>query len=166
MNERELREIKRRFRPDRCNIPAIRGCFVNENKQILSRINQSLALSGEDSSERLLGTMKKALSGTLGTNLIELSFRTSDVESSEEHKLVMRLRASGLSDDAIRECVKRGICKVNFATELRQAYTRGVREALSDESVFDPKVYGKAGKEKVKALVIDRIRVCGSFGKA
>ena len=74
--------------------------------------------------------------------------------------------ASGLSDDAIRECVKNGICKVNFATELRQAYTRGVREALVDEKVYDPKVYGKAGKEKVKALVIDRIKVCGSDGKA
>ena len=115
MNERELREIKRRFRPDRCNIPAIRGCFVNENKQILSRINQSLALSGEDSSERLLGTMKKALSGTLGTNLIELSFRTSDVESSEEHKLLMRLRSSGLSDDeALDQMYRKIIESVNI----------------------------------------------------
>ena len=74
--------------------------------------------------------------------------------------------ASGLSDEAIRECVKNGICKVNFATELRMAFTEGVREALTDESVFDVKVYGRAGREKVKALVMNRIKVCGCNGKA
>ena len=115
MNERELREIKRRFRPDKCNIPAIRGCFVNENKQILARINQSLAMSGESSAERLLCVMKKALSGSLGTNLIELSFRTRDVEVSEEHKLLMRLRSSALSDEgALDEMYSKIIESVNF----------------------------------------------------
>lgn len=115
MNERELREIKRRFRPDRCNIPSIRGCFVNENKQILAKINQSLAMSGETSSERLLGVMKKVLSGAIGTNLIGLEFRTKDVESSEEHKLLMRLRSSGLSDDgALDEIYGRIIESVNI----------------------------------------------------
>ena len=74
--------------------------------------------------------------------------------------------ASGLSDEAIRECVKNGICKVNFATELRMAYTEGVRETLTDASVFDVKVYGRAGKEKVKALVMNRIKVCGCDDKA
>ena len=120
MNERELREIKRRFRPDRCNIPAIKGCFVNENKQILARIDQSLAMSGEAASERLLGVMKKTLSGSLGTNLTDISFRTRDVEASEEHKLLMRLRSSALSDkDALEELYSKIISSIrlegNFA---------------------------------------------------
>ncbi len=69
--------------------------------------------------------------------------------------------ASGLSDDAVRECVAEGICKVNFATELRQAYTAGVREVLdADPDVFDPKKYGKAGMAKVKELVKAKIAVC------
>ena len=115
MNERELREIKRRFRPERSNISAIRGCFVNENKQILARINQSLAMSGETSSERLLSVMKKALSGALGTNLFSIEFRTSDVERSEEHKLLMRLRSSGLSDEgALDEIYRKIIESVNI----------------------------------------------------
>ena len=88
-----------------------------------------------------------------------------DVERLKEINSVVSLPlvlhgASGLSDDAIRECVKNGICKVNFATELRQAYTKGVREALADEKVYDPKVYGKLAKEYVKRLVMDRIKVC------
>ena len=75
--------------------------------------------------------------------------------------------ASGLTDDSIRACIKEGICKVNFATELRIAYTAGVREVLAaDEKVFDPKAYGKAARAKVKELVKNRMAVCGCSGKA
>lgn len=75
--------------------------------------------------------------------------------------------ASGLTDGAIRECIKEGICKVNFATELRIAYSDGVKQALRDEpAVFDPKTYGKQGRGRVQALVMDRMRVCGCDGKA
>ena len=51
MIERELREIKRRFRPERSNIAKIVGCFVNENKQIIYRINQPVEFSDSVISE-------------------------------------------------------------------------------------------------------------------
>ena len=41
MTEKELREIKRRFRPEKSNIPRIVGCFVNENKEIIARISST-----------------------------------------------------------------------------------------------------------------------------
>ena len=74
--------------------------------------------------------------------------------------------ASGLSDDDVRDCIARGICKVNFATELRAAYTKAVREVLADASVIDPKAYGKAGRAAVKELVKSRMIVCGCDGEA
>ena len=75
--------------------------------------------------------------------------------------------ASGLSDEAVRECIRRGICKVNFATELRIAYSDGVKETLREKpEVFDPKVYGRAARARVKELVKDRMRVCGCDGRA
>lgn len=74
--------------------------------------------------------------------------------------------ASGLSREQIRACIARGICKVNFATELRIAYTDGVREVLKDEKVFDPKKYGKSGMEKVKKTVLEKLEICGCLGKA
>ena len=98
MNERELREIKRRFRPERSNIPKIVGCFVNSNKEIVYRISQSLALTDPSVSEKLLSTMKKTLSGSLGTNLTDIAFSTKDVADGEKHKLLMRLRESRLDD--------------------------------------------------------------------
>jgi len=74
--------------------------------------------------------------------------------------------ASGLSDEEVRECVKRGICKVNFATELRAAYTDAGRKLLVEKpETFDPKALGKAGMAAVKELVINRMRVCGCDGR-
>ncbi len=99
MTERELREIKRRFRPEHSNIPRIVGCFVNGNGEILSKISQTLGTSDSVVTEKLLGVMKKTLSGTLGTNLNEISFSTRDVNESEEHKLLMKLRDSELRDE-------------------------------------------------------------------
>lgn len=74
--------------------------------------------------------------------------------------------ASGLSDEQVKECIAEGICKVNFATELRIAYSNGVKEALAaNPDVFDPKAYGKIGREHVKELVKNRMAVCGCTGK-
>lgn len=74
---------------------------------------------------------------------------------------------SGLCDEDVKECIQRGMCKVNFATELRAAYTGAIKELLEKEpNTIDPKKLGIVGKQAVKALVMDRIRVCGSDGKA
>jgi tagatose 1,6-diphosphate aldolase GatY/KbaY len=65
--------------------------------------------------------------------------------------------ASGLSAEAVRECVREGICKVNFATELRIAYSDGVKNYLRENpEAYDPKSYGKAGLESVKKCVHEK----------
>jgi tagatose 1,6-diphosphate aldolase GatY/KbaY len=75
--------------------------------------------------------------------------------------------ASGLSPDAVRDCIGRGICKVNFATELRIAYTGAVKEYLEkNPAAIDPKKYGEYARSAVRRLVSDRIKVCGCDGRA
>lgn len=70
--------------------------------------------------------------------------------------------ASGLSSEDIRDCINRGICKVNFATELRAAYTEAMKHLITDKPLtIDPKAFGKAEMESVKKLVMDRMLVCG-----
>ena len=70
--------------------------------------------------------------------------------------------ASGLSDQEIKGCIQKGICKVNFATELRVAYTDAVKELLKEKpDVYDPKKLGEAGIERVKQVVKSKIEVCG-----
>lgn len=75
--------------------------------------------------------------------------------------------ASGVSDDDVRDCIARGICKINFATELRVAFTDGIKNELAKKpSTYDPKPLGKAGMERVKELVKHKIEVCGCRGRA
>ena len=58
--------------------------------------------------------------------------------------------ASGVPDDAVRESIKRGICKVNYATELRAAFSDGVKEYLAaNPEAYDPKKYNAVGMEHV-----------------
>ena len=65
----------------------------------------------------------------------------------------------------ILACALCVICKVNFATELRAAYTKAARECLdADKAVYDPKKFGTQGREAVAELVRHRIRVCTSRG--
>lgn len=74
--------------------------------------------------------------------------------------------ASGVSDESVMQSVKKGICKVNYATELRVAYTTGIKRVMEeDPEVFDPKKYNAAGREEVKKLVMEKIKVCGSVDK-
>ena len=119
MIDKELREIKRRFRPDKNNIARIVGCFVNENGQILSKISQPIGMSDSVVTEKLLSVMKKVLSGSLGTNLINVPFSTKQVNESEEHKLLMRLRGSGLTDG---EALSEFYTKVIESVKLESSY--------------------------------------------
>ena len=79
MNEKEIGELRRRFRADKSNISHVRGCYVNEKKEIISQFDQSIALMGPEESEKLLGILRKTLSGTLGKNLLDITFDTRQV---------------------------------------------------------------------------------------
>lgn len=98
MNEREVGEIRRRFKPERNSFSHIRGCYVNELGHIVSQFDQSLALMSQDETELFLGVLRKTLSGGLGKNLVDVEFETRQVAYGEEHRLLMDLRNSGLKD--------------------------------------------------------------------
>ena len=100
-----------------------------------------------------------------GKPMLDLE-RLSQIRRRVEIPLVLH-GASGLTDEDIRNCVSRGICKVNLATELRNTYTEGVKEALREKpSLYDPKEFGNLGRARVKPLVMARMIVCGSARKA
>ncbi len=102
MNTKEIGEIRRRQRRDRSNMTTIFGCYVNEQKEIISEFSQSLGMMPENESEKYFALLRRTLGGTLGKNLIDITFKTSQVTGSEEHKLLMDLRACKLKDDALR----------------------------------------------------------------
>lgn len=73
---------------------------------------------------------------------------------------------SGVPDEQVIRCVSMGMCKVNYATDLRISYTYGVKKYMKENpGVFDPKKYGTYGMEEVTRYVIGRMRVLGSCGR-
>lgn len=101
MIEKEVSEIRRRFRYEENNITHILGCYVNERKEIISKFTKPLSMMKEVETEMFLSLIKKTLSGTLGKNLIDIEFSTEQVINGEEHKLLMELRKTELKDEII-----------------------------------------------------------------
>ena len=102
MNDKEISEIRRHLRRDRSNITALYGCYVNDNKEIISEFRQSTAIMPENESDKYFALLRRTLSGSLGKNLIDITFKTSQVAGSPEHKLLMDLRQTKLGDDELR----------------------------------------------------------------
>ena len=74
---------------------------------------------------------------------------------------------SGVPDEQVAEAVKNGICKVNYATELRQAYTKGFMAYMAENpACFDPKKPAKEGMREITELVKIRMTNLNSVGKA
>ena len=92
--------------------------------------------------------------------------RLSEIREVVDIPLVLH-GTSGVPDETVTECVNRGICKVNYATDLRIAFTKGVSEVfIENPDVIDPKKYNARGKERVKEYVMSKMKVCKSVGKA
>jgi len=75
--------------------------------------------------------------------------------------------ASGIHEDDVRQAVAHGIAKINTDTDLRLAFTVAVREVLQRKpKEFDPrKILGPA-RDLMREVVIERMRVFGSAGRA
>ncbi len=142
MNQNELKEIRRRFRPDKDNISRIYGCYVNAAKEIVARIDMSLGLMDQEETEMYYKILKKTLSGTLDRNLIDIEFSTAQVENSDEHRLLQALRTSHLSDDSMRELMyERIIETLDFGDEsyviLMASDSYDVPSKGSDDEIFE-----------------------------
>ena len=102
MIDKEVGEIRRHLRRERSNITQLFGCFVNDNKEIITEFRLSTGIMPENESDKYFAILRKTLSGSIGRNLIDITFKTSQVADSPEHKLLMGLRESKCNDEELR----------------------------------------------------------------
>ena len=102
MNQKEVGELRRRLRPGKNNFSHVYGCYVSPLKEIIAEVDQPLSLLNEDDVESCLALLRKALSGGLGRNLVDVAFSTRQVAESEELKRLLALRDAKLKDAAAR----------------------------------------------------------------
>ena len=101
MIDKEIGEIRRHLRRERSNMTAIYGCFVNENREIVSSFRESVGMMPENESDKYFALFRRTLSGSIGKNLIDIAFKTSQVAGSLEHQLLMDLRKTQLKDEEL-----------------------------------------------------------------
>ena len=102
MNTKEIGEIRRRQRRDRSNMTAVYGCYVNDKKEIISVFSRSTGMMSENESEKYFALLRRTLGGTLGKNLLDITFRTAQVAGSPEHARLMQLRGQGIGNEENR----------------------------------------------------------------
>ena len=114
MNEMAIGEIRRRVRRDRSNMTAIYGCYVNGQNEIVSEFKQSTGIMPENEADKYFGLLKKVLSGSVGKNLLDMRFKTSQVAGSDEHKLLMNLREDLKNEEYRTDLYQKIIENVHF----------------------------------------------------
>lgn len=152
MTDREISEIRRRFKKDRTGISRIRGCLVNENKSIISTVDQSLGLMSETEGEQVLSLLKKTLSGGIGINLLGIDFSTTQVSGGEEHGLLMKLRDTQLADD---EAVQNLYARIISGLSLEGSYM-----ILLAADTYDVFSFTKDGKKSEDSAEVFRYIIC------
>ena len=126
-----------------------------------SQAKEFVERTGVDSLAVAIGTAHGIYKGEPKLDLDRLS----EIREVVDIPLVLH-GTSGVPDEVVTECVNRGICKVNYATDLRIAFTKGVKKVLdADASTIDPKKYNAQGREEVKEYVKSKIIVCKSAGQ-
>ncbi len=75
--------------------------------------------------------------------------------------------SSGVLDDSICEGIRRGLCKVNVATQLNGVFTQAIRDYLAAHpDDVDPRKFLAPARASMAEQVRERIRLFGASGKA
>ena len=103
MHTKEVSELRRRWQAEKNAVKHIYGCYVSASGEIVTDLDEPLSLMPQEEAEQYFSLLKKALSGKLGKNLLDLVFSTQQVADSDEHRLLMSLRDSELQDLEARQ---------------------------------------------------------------
>ena len=95
MNKKDLATLRRRFAPEKNDISIIRGCFVNEKREIVSTFSKSPLSLPESEAEHYLASFKKTLGGAAGRNHFTIPVHTDDPAG----QVLRQLQSSELTDD-------------------------------------------------------------------
>ena len=103
MNKKEIAEIKKQFTQERCAITRICGCYVDGEKNKKTELKEAFLSLPEEEMFKYFAIFRKALSGTVGKNLLTMEFPLASEEAGGTQDFLMQLRASSLKDENLLE---------------------------------------------------------------
>ncbi len=101
MNKREVLELKRRFKKEAATFTRLCGCYVDCNRNKVCTWGGKFLNLDEDEFFKYLEIANKALSGTLGNNLLDLSFPIEEEAVGGRQQILMALRDTKLEDETL-----------------------------------------------------------------
>ena len=96
----DVLELRRRLKKTECTFGRMCGCYVNSGKQVVLKFSESFSELEEDEFYKYLEIAKKTLSGSLGSNLLELEFDRSET-AMEHQKYLLALKESKLGNEEL-----------------------------------------------------------------
>ena len=103
MNKKEIAEIKKQFTPNNCAITRICGCYVDGEKNKRTEMKEAFLSLPEEETFKYFEIFRKALSGTIGRNLMTMEFPLDAEREGGSQELLLRLRNSRLTEDELLE---------------------------------------------------------------
>lgn len=103
MEKKDLLELTRRFKKDSCTFTKLCGCYVNANKEIVTRINETFLNIKDDEFFKYLEIAKKTLSGNIGDNILSLDIPVEEEEKGGKQHFLMALKESKLKNPDLLE---------------------------------------------------------------
>ena len=103
LRNKDILELKRRFKKEACTFTKMCGCYVDANKNKVVELNETFLNLEDEEFYKYLEIAKKALSGTIGNNLLELKFDEKEEEPGGKQQYLLGLRESGLKNPDLLE---------------------------------------------------------------
>lgn len=142
ITKRDVLELRRRLKKTECTISRLSGCYVGGSKNIVLQFSEPFLDLEDDEFHKYLEIAKKALSGTLGNNLMELEFQNSE-QAALRQQFLLALKASKLQnpdmlDRLYEQIIEHYACAGNYLIlvfhDIYDVMARTTDRAKLDES--------------------------------
>ena len=101
MNKKEVLEIRKQFSPQNCAITRSCGCYVDGDKEKKLEFKEAFLSLPEEEEYKYFDLFKRTLSGTVGKNLLNMSFPLEEEQKGGAQEFLMQLKDSRLTDDML-----------------------------------------------------------------
>lgn len=101
MTRKDVLELKKRLQRSECTFTKMTGCYVNANREVVLTFEETFLNLEDEEFYKYLEIAKKALSGTVGNNLLELDFPTEEETTDGKQQFLMGLKDSKLKAESL-----------------------------------------------------------------
>lgn len=101
MDKKAIAEIRKLMTANNCRIDRLRGCYVDENREVVTELEESFLALEDETVEKYCEIFRQTLTGKPGKNLFNLEFPLTEEEPGGRQDLLYRLLQSGLEDKTL-----------------------------------------------------------------